>query len=360
MEGETVKKALLDPIRHWLIGSAVLAILASGSAFAQTQVTGTITGPAGVNLAGTIVTATDANNKVFRGTVDASGKFTFPLEPGTYTITVSSPGQAQQVFQNVAVTEGQSVTQDVTLAQAKPFCIVKAAAPIPLTEGIDSDAFKSAPEILLNSGANITEGFDQVANFRGASTVGGRAKVMYSDQGLHIAADLTFAKPNTNFGSDAELWKGNSLEILFQNDPFVADRTALDPMHNFRLVVGLGEQPRVRIGNTLDQNPSLDGTAAVPIAELVAVSNRSDNAGNMVRVNIPWGVFRTGGDAPAAITPPKDNDMAAMNIIINNSTAEATAEAPARQFSLSWSGLPGSTTNPTGLVPVQFCPTPPQ
>jgi hypothetical protein len=358
MEGETVRKSLLHSIRGLLIACPLLAFAASGIAFAQTQITGTVSGT-GANLQGTVVTATDANNKVFRGTVDASGKFTIPVEPGTFTVTVNSPGQGQQVFQNVAVTEGQSVTQDVTLAAAKPFCIVKAAAPIPLTEGIDSDAFKSAQEIQINSGANIVEGFDQVANFRGPSTVGGRVKMMYDDQALYIAADLTFAKPNTNFGSDTELFKGNSLEILFQNDPFNATRTALDPAHNFRVVVGLGETPKLRVGNTLDQAPSVNGTAA-NITDLVAVTNRSDNAGNLVRLNIPWGLFMTGGDTPAAITPPKDNDMAAMDIIINNSTAEATADMPARQFSLSWSGLQGSTTNPGNLVPVQFCPTPPQ
>jgi hypothetical protein len=360
MEGDTVKKALLNPVRHWLIGSALLAILASGSAFAQTQVTGTVMGPAGVNLAGTVVTATDATGKAFRGTIDAGGKFTVALEPGTYTITVNSPGQGQQVFQNVVVAQDQSVTQDVTLAQAKPYCIVKAPAPIPLTEGIDSAAFANAQVITLNSGANIVEGFDKIADFRGPSTVGGRFKVMYSDQGLHIAGDVTFAQPNTNFGTDANLFQGNSIEILFQNDPYAADRTALDPAHNFRLVVGLGPTPAWRIGNTLDQAPSMDGTAAANITEHVAVTNRSDNTGNMVRINIPWGLFRTGGDAPAAITAPKDNDLAAMNIILNNSAANATAEAPARQFALSWSGLPGSTTNPSALIPVQFCPSPPQ
>jgi hypothetical protein len=353
-----VRRAFLRPIGNILIGSVLLVLAMSAPAFAQTQVSGTITGPTGANLQGAVVTATDAGNRVFRGTVGADGKFSITLDPGTYTITVNSPGQGRQVFENVVVTEGQTVTQDVTLAAATPFCIVKAAAPIPLTEGIDSAAFASAPEIRINSGANIAEGFDQVANFR-AGTVGGRVKMMYSEQGLHIAADLNFPKPNTNFGSDAELWKGNSLEIVFQNDPYVADRTALDPMHNFRLVVGLGEQPRWRIGNALDQEPSMSGTAA-PIAEHVAVTNRSDNLGNMVRVNIPWGLFTTGGDTPTAITPPKDNDLAAMDIIINNTTPEATADAAARQFSLSWSGVQGSTTNPRALVPVQFCPTAPQ
>jgi len=343
-----VRKTLLHSIRGWLIGTALLVFVASGHAFAQTQITGTLTGPQGSTLEGTVVTATTADNKVFRATADASGKFTIALEPGTYTVTVSSPGLGQQVFQNVAVTEGQSVTQDVTLAAAQPVCIVKAAAPIPLTEGIDADAFKSAPEILIQSGANIVEGFEGVANFRGPTTVGGRFKMMYSEQALHIAANVTFAKPNTNFGSDAELFKGNSIEILFQNDPFNATRTAPDPAHNFRVVVGLGEQPRLRLGTNLDQGLS----AETNLTDIVSVQNNADNTGNLVRLNIPWSLL--GGQAPA------DNAMAAMDIIINNSTAEATAEAPARQFSVSWSGLQGSTTNPRALRPVQFCPTAPQ
>jgi hypothetical protein len=359
MEGDTVRRALLHSIRTWLIGSALLVFVASGSAFAQTQVSGTITGPEGTALEGVVVTATDANNKVFRATVDASGKYTLMVEPGTYTITAVGPGLGRQVLQNVAVTEGQTATQDVALTAAQPVCIVKADAPIALTEGIDSAAFAEAQEIQINSGANIVEGFDQVNNWRGASTVGGRVKMMYSEQGLHLAADITFAQPNVNFGSDAELWKGNSLEIVFQDDPFNATRTAPDPAHNFRLVIGLGEQPRWRFGNALDQEPAVGGTAA-PIAENVAVTNRSDNAGNLVRVNIPWGLFVTGGDTPTAITPPADNAMAAMDIIINNTTAVATAAAPARQFSLSWAGLQGTTTNPSRLVPVQFCPEPPQ
>jgi hypothetical protein len=356
MEGDTVRKTLLHPIRELLIGCALLVVAASGNAFAQTQISGTVTGPAGANLPGTIVTATDANNKVFRGTVDASGKYTVTVEPGTYTVTVNSPGQGQQVFQNVAVAQDKSVTQDVTLAAATPYCIVKTDAPIALTEGIDSDAFKNAQEIQINSGANIVEGFDQVANFRGPSTVGGRVKMMYDAQALYVAADLTFATPNTNLGADADLFKGNSLEILFQNDPYNATRTAVDPAHNFRLVVGLGATPAVRAGNVLDQSPSVNGTA-VNMADLVAVTNRSDNAGNIVRLNIPWGVFTASG---ATAAPPADNSMAAMDLIINNSTADATATAPARQFSLSWAGLQGTTANPSSLVPVQFCPTAPQ
>lgn len=346
-------------IRHaWLLGCAVLALAASGQAMAQTQITGTVTAPQGASLEGTRVTAFDpATNKAFRADVGADGKYTLTVEPGKYTVTVVGRGFATQSFQNVEVADGATVMQDVTLTAATPLCIVKAAAAIPLTDDINAAAWANAPEIVLNSGANIVEGFEGVANFRGAETVGGRFKLMYSEQALHIAADITFAKPNTNFGSDTELWKGNSIEILFQNDPYNATRTAPDPMHNFRVVVALGEQPRLRAGQNLEQVPQVNG-AAINVTEYVAVKNRDDGKGNLVRVNIPWSFFVTGGDNPAAITPPKDNDLAAMDIRINNTTPEATAEAPARQFQLAWSGLGG--TDPRGLVLVQFCPTAPQ
>lgn len=352
-----MRRTRQHPIHNWLIGSVLLVLVASGHAFAQTQVSGSITGPEGTAFDRVVVTATGENNRVVRGTVDASGQYTLTLDPGTYTITAVGPGLGRQVFENVQVAEGQTATQDVAFQAAQPYCIVEADAPIPLTEGIDSAAFAEAQEIQINAGANIVEGLDRLNDWRGAATASGRVKVMYSEQGLHLAADVTFARPNVNFGSDAELWQGNSLEILFQDDPYNTTRSALDPMHNFRLVIGLGEQPRWRFGNALDQEPAVGGTTA-PITEHVSVQNREDNMGNLVRANIPWGLFMTGGDTPTAITPPQDNAMAAMNIIINNTLPEATAEAPGRQFSLSWSGLPGSTTNPSALVPVQFCPEP--
>lgn len=355
-----MRKNSLYSIGTCLIASALLAFAATGTALAQTQVTGSITIPEGATREGIVVTATDANNRVFRGTIDETGQFTLPVEPGTYTVNVVGPGFGRQVFENVQVAQDQSVTQDVTLAAAEPYCIVRADAPIPLSEGIDSPAFAEAQEIRIASGAHIVEGFDQVNNWRGAATAGGRFKMMYSEQGLHLAADITFARPNVNFGTDAQLWQGNSLEILFQDDPYNPQRNQLDPMHNFRLVIGLGEQPRWRFGNTLDQEPSLDGTTPATITEYISVQNRADGTGNLVRVNIPWSLFRTGGDSPAGITPPQDNALAAMNIIINNTSPEATAEAPGRQFSLSWSGLAGSATDPRALVPVRFCPEPPQ
>jgi hypothetical protein len=126
-------------------------------------------------------------------------------------------------------------------------------------------------------------------------------------------------------------------------------------MHDFRVVVALTDQPRLRLGQNLEQQPMVNGQAA-NLADYVSVKNRADNLGSLVRVNIPWSFFTTGGTNPQAITPPKDNDVAAMDIRINNTTPEATAAAPGRQFQLSWSGF--GTADPRGLVPVKFCPTP--
>jgi hypothetical protein len=336
----------------------MLSLVASGQALAQTQITGTVTAPAGASLEGAQATAFDpTTNKTFRSTVDAAGKYAIMVEPGTYTVTVVGRGFAQQAFPNLKVEQDKSVTQDVTFAAATPVCILKAAAPIPLTDDINSAAFADAQEFTLNSGANIVEGFEGIANYRGPETIGGRYRMKYSDQGLHIAADVTFAKPNTNFGSDTELWKGNSLEVFFQNDPYNATRNAVDPAHNFRAVVGLGEQVRLRMGYNLDQAPQVNGTA-INVADYVLVKNREDGKGNLVRMNIPWSFFVTGGDTPAPITPPKDNDVVAVDLRINNTTPEATAEAPGRQFQAALSGMAG--TDPRGLLQVKLCPTAPQ
>jgi hypothetical protein len=333
-------------------------LAAAGQAMAQTAITGTVRVPEGASVEGTRVVAFDpTTNKTFQGTLDAAGAYSITVEPGTYTVVVYGRGMGTQTFQNVQVAEGQSVPQDVTLQASQPLCIVKAAAPIPLADDISSASFADAPDIVIGSGANIVEGIEGIANFRGPASAGGRFRIKYSEQGLHIAGDVALAKPNTNFGSDAELWKGNSLEILFQDDPFNATRNQPDPAHNFRVAVALTNPPRWRFGANLEQTPQLEGQNA-DIAQYVSVKDRADGMGNLVRVDIPWAFLMTGGENPTALQPPADNAMAALDIRLNTTTPEATAEAPARQFQLAWSGFGG--TDPRGLVPIQFCPQAPQ
>jgi len=345
----------IHTIRHgWLIACALLTFAACGQALAQTTITGSVTAPTGSTLEGTRVVAFDpATGKTFQGTIDASGKFTITVEPGTFNVSVVGRGFAPQTFQNVAVKEGEAITQNVTLAASQPICIPKAAAPPALTDDFNSAAFAKAAEFSVSGGAAIVEGFENVANFRGDQTVGGKVRMLWSDQGLHIAADIMFAKPNTNFGTDQELFKGNSLELILQNDPLNLTRTDPDPMHNFRVVVALTEQPRLRLGQNLEQQAMVNGQAA-NISQLVSVQNRSDSKGNLVRVDIPWAVLMTGGNSPQAITPPQVDTEWAMDIRINTTTPEATQGSAARQFQLAASGFGG--TDPRGLIRVKFCP----
>lgn len=343
--------------RGWLVGCALLAFAVYGQALAQIE--GQITAPTGANLTGVRVVACDpATNRVVQGTVDASGKFTITgVDPGTFAVSVFAPGFAPQTFQNVQVVQGQSVTQNVTLAAGTPTCIVKAAAPIALTDDINSAAFADAPDIQINTGCNIVEGLANINDFRGPATLSGRFRLKYSTEGLHLAGDVILPQPNVNFGSDTQLWQGNSIELLFQDDPYTASRNQIDPMHNFRAVIALTDPPRWRFGNELEQTAQLNN-ADVNIAQYVSVKNRPDNNGNLVRVNIPWGLFRTGGSTPTAIQPPQDNAMMAMDIRINTTVPGATASNAGRQFQLAWSGLSG--TEPRGLIPVQLCPQAPQ
>jgi hypothetical protein len=346
--------------RGRLLGCALLALALCGQALAQTPaITGQLTVPSGASFTGIRVVACDpTTNKIVQATVDATGKFTIMnADPGTYTVTVFGPGFAPQTVTNVQVVQGQSITQNVTLAARTPVCIVKAAAPIPLTDDINSAAFADAPDILVNTGCNIVEGLANISDFRGPATLSARFRMKYSTEALHLAGDITLPQPNVNFGADAQLWQGNSIELLFQNDPFNATRTALDPMHNFRVVIALTDPPRWRFGNELEQTPQ-DNNQPATIANFVSVKNRSDNMGNLVRANIPWRFFVTGGTGGTAITAPQDNAMLAMDVRVNTTTPGATASNAGRQFQLSWSGLSG--TSPGGLVPVQLCPQAPR
>jgi len=356
-----VKSIVPSPIRRGqILGCALLALAVCGQALAQTPaITGQLTVPSGANFTGVRVVACDpTTNKIVQGTVDATGKFTFMnADPGTYTVTVFGPGFAPQMVEKVQVVQGQSITQNITLAARTPVCIVKAAAPIALTEDINSAAFADAPEILVNTGCNIVEGLANISDFRGPATLSGRFRMKYDNQALYLAGDIILPQPNVNFGTEAQLFNGNSIELLFQNDAFNTTRTALDPMHNFRAVIALTNPPRWRFGNTLEQTPQ-DNNQPATLANFVSVKDRSDGKGNLVRANIPWRFFVTGGTGGTAITAPQDNAQLAMDVRINTTTPGATASSAGRQFQLAWSGLSGTT--PSGLVPVQLCPQAPQ
>src|SRR5215213_2746086 len=107
-----------------------------------------------------------------------------------------------------------------------PFCVNKAAAPIPLDKDIDSDAFTDAQEIRLDQGKHVSVGsLEEWTALGGPAFVSGRFKVKYSAQAIHLAADLTFKNPLANTRTEpADVWYGNSLEFNIQNDPYLVTR----------------------------------------------------------------------------------------------------------------------------------------
>src|SRR5439155_22449563 len=225
-----------------LIGAALLFTLA-GPALASPLISGHVTAPSGKSLDGAVVVATSDKNRVYRIDIDSSGDYTnFDAALGTYALAVVARGLEAPPATGLALTNSQIIQHNFTLEEAKPFCIVKAPNPIPLTEGIDSASFMAAPEIIINSGENVVIP-DDASFWGGPTTVSGRFKIMYSDQALHLAADVTFQTPRVNSQVHGALYNGNAFELDFQNDPYAADRAAYDPNHDWHLIVGLGDNP---------------------------------------------------------------------------------------------------------------------
>lgn len=309
------------------------------------------------------VTATSTANKIFPQTAmptDASGAYSLDVDPGTYTLVVVGHGLGTQVVQNLVVKDGDKITKDFTLSDATPFPIVKSPNPIPLTDDINSASFMDAPDINVNSGWNVAQN-DQSGNllsdWTGPASVGGRFRVKYSDQGIHLAGDLTFAMPGVNYGAPNAQYQGNAIEFDLQNDPYDPTRTGYDPDHNWQLIVGLGSTPDWWFYGGLGQAPMLDGATA-DITKYLLVKDRPNKDGELVRLNLPWGFFLM-SDLSTPLTAPKDNALGALDVVLDNSGPDATKDAATRQFQLGWSGFNTGYTDPSVLRPIQFVPQAP-
>jgi hypothetical protein len=98
----------------------VLFLLLSGTAaFAQgnATLTGTVADPNGAVVAGATVTATNvATNVPYNTQTTGDGLYTFPTLPvGTYNVTVEMAGFKAARIEQVVLTVGQKVTQDIKL-----------------------------------------------------------------------------------------------------------------------------------------------------------------------------------------------------------------------------------------------------
>src|SRR5215212_11740730 len=243
-----MRGSCLRPIfLRWPAGSGLLLLALAAPAFAAATISGTVKVPDGYSLDETTVTVHDANNHLYRVKTEDDGTYKIEsVAAGTYTLTVQAKGSEIAPIQNLVLADGQTLKQDLTLTPAKPFCIVKSPAPIPLEDDINSASFADAPDIHLDDPSHLVEpvlNLDVLNQWGGPATVGGRFRVKYSSLGIHLAADLTMKVPGVNLATPDHAWQGNSIEFDFQSDPYDPAREDYDPDHNWQLIVGLGQTP---------------------------------------------------------------------------------------------------------------------
>lgn len=113
--------------------SAFIAPVFSETAFAQSSkgiLVGTITDPSGARLEGARVKITNAQTGVARETVTTGeGQYRLDaVDPGTYTIEVTSDGFKTFTLENVTVVAAQATTSDFTLEVGTPSEVINVTA----------------------------------------------------------------------------------------------------------------------------------------------------------------------------------------------------------------------------------------
>jgi hypothetical protein len=327
-----------------LIGVLTAQALAAGTIKGKVMVPSTDFDPS----AGFVVATNEANTNLYRVAIDADGSYMIEnVNPGKYTISVIRGGLSAPDVKGVDVKDGQTVEQNFAMVAATPFCVLKSATPIPLDQDIDSAAFADAQEIRIGEGKTLGVGpVEDWFKDGGPGLVSGRFKVKYSDQAIHLAADVTFAKPLVNPHADDALWTGNALEFDIQNDPYDVTREGKEAEHNWQVVVGLGAA-----ADWWEHN-SIQGRPKDPVSKYLMRVPR-DN-GEKFRLDVPWALLTMGADGDA-IKAPADDSLGALDIVLD----VADPAAPdARKYQIQWSGMGNSHWNASSMVPVKFCTKP--
>jgi Carboxypeptidase regulatory-like domain len=330
--------------------SSLLAVAADGT------ISGTVKDASGKALGGALVVAYDASNNLYRTAAEDNGTYSVSVPPGTYSVTATGRASLEATLTNLMVADGQKLEkQDLQLPTATPFPIVKATGAIPLTAGIDAPEFAGAPEIRVDRPWQVVDVLidDSPSVWGGPQNVGGRFKLMYDATNLYVAGDLTFVHNRLNSNPGGDTYKGNGIELYLQNDPFDPNRTAYNPDHNWQLVIGLGTTLAMKLYG------AIQAEANDNLGNILLVTDKPDNKGVFLRANLPWSMFLK-EDKKTPIEPPKENALAAMDLVIDNTTPDAEQDNANRQFQLAWSGFNTGWREPRVLRPVQFCPKPPQ
>jgi len=353
-----MKGASLRPIAmRWPIGTALLVFTLAGQTMASPLISGYVTAPAGKSMDGAFVVATSDKYRVYRIPVGSDGWYlNYTAEPGSYTLAIAARGLEAPPATGLVLTYSQIVQHNFELEEAKPFCIVRSPSPVPLTDGIDSASFMDAPEIKIDGGQNVVLGDPNA--WGGPTTVSGRFKLKYSAEALHLAADVTFKTPRVNNQMNGGLYDGNALELDFQNDPYAADRAAYDPMHDWHLIVGLGDNPDWWLAKQIQSRPLVGGQEE-PLASHFMIQDKPAKDGETFRLDVPWSILLQGDANGMPIAAPKDNDLAALDLVLDAADPTADRASATRKFQLTWSGFADTYTNPTSFRPVQFCPQAP-
>ncbi len=103
-----------------LIASLNIPVFAQSAGNAS--LTGTVLDPSGAVVPGAKVTATNTGTNIpHTTTANDTGIYTFPTLPvGNYTVSVEASGFSQALIENVVLTVGQVVRQDITLQIGQP------------------------------------------------------------------------------------------------------------------------------------------------------------------------------------------------------------------------------------------------
>ena len=96
------------------------AVIGNAQVSINANVQGTVTDPSGAVIPGASVTATNVNTGIVTNReTNATGDYQLPaLQPGTYTISASYQGFQTQTYQNVELSQGQSVRLNFNLQPA--------------------------------------------------------------------------------------------------------------------------------------------------------------------------------------------------------------------------------------------------
>jgi hypothetical protein len=340
------------PVVRGLIGTALLAFALAGPALAAGSISGKLTAPSGypLDLQGARVNATDDRFRAFRSEVEADGSYEITdLEPGKYSLVVVAKGLEPVIVRDLEVADGQNVQRDFALEEARPFPIVYSPTPIPLTADYNSAEFANAPEIRVDEAWQIRSG--ALDGWEGPSEVAAKFKLKYSDQALHLAADINFKTPGVNNAdrSGNQFWNGNSIEFFWQNDPLDLKRTEYDLDHNWQIVVTLADPVDwILYQRGEDSRPSLKAP------DHVLRKVRADNSGELVRWDMPFAIFKKTQSNTGAISAPPLDSLGALDIVINAADPNADPSEAGLKAGLSWSGFGDNWNNPSVLRPIRF------